>query len=168
MPDPSRTPPARDRARLVAWWAAVAAASVLMVTGLAYYLTYEPAPEIRIRWRDGVTVERRAELERRFRLVNPNPHEDRLSYDLLDTRRSNIEAIVRERDVYDTDVIRQRDFTLPPDYPYGKSWMWIAYRIPVLRMPGVVQTMVAICGAVLVTSAGVMIVRRRRAPRGHA
>ena len=157
---------------------AVVAASILLALSLAYDLTYEPAPQIRIKWREGVAPERRAELERRFRIVNPQPFEERLTYDLLDTRRSNIEAIVRERAIYDTDDINQHDFSLPVDYRYGSSWMWIVYRIPVLRTPGVVQGIVVACVTVLVLSTGVLLTQHfgvmmrvhtlRQARRGRA
>jgi hypothetical protein len=144
--------------------AAVAAALPLLALAGAYALTYEPAPEVRILWREGVGEGRRRELERRFLLVNPAPFEDRLTYDLLDTRRANVEAIVRERDIRDTDRIDRVNFGLPPDVPYGTSWMWIAHRLPVLRIPGVVEVIVVTCGIVLASAIGVLI--GRRAPRG--
>jgi hypothetical protein len=143
-------------------WTAAIAASVLLLLAGAYWLTYEPAPRIGIRWEKGVTSERQAELERRFSLVNRTVSEDRLAYDLLDTRQSNIHAIVHERDVYDTDGISRRDATLPPDYRYGESWMWVAHRTPVLRSAGVVEGIVVACGLLLLTSAGILIRARQR------
>lgn len=112
----------------------MAAACVLLAFAGAYYLTCEPAPLVRVRWRDGLAPERRAELEHRFLLVRPRPHEGRtLSYDLLDTRRSNVEALVRDPEVADTDHINRADGIVPFDAPYGESWMWIGHRTPVLR-----------------------------------
>jgi hypothetical protein len=139
---------------------AAAAAVILLALGLAYYFTYEPAPEIRIRWRDGLDQGRRAELERRFLLVNPASFEDRMTYDLLDTSRWNVEALVVERDIADTDRVDRVHYTIPFDIPYGSGWMWVAHRTPVLRIPGVVNGIVLVCAAVLVVAA-VDVMRRR-------
>src|SRR5918996_135551 len=124
----------------------LAAACVLVVLGIAYYFTYEPAPRIAVRWPPGLDPARRQELERRFLLVKPVPDRDRVEYDLLDTSRGNIEALVREPDVADTDRVGRENFGLPLDVPYGTSWMWVAHRTPLLRIPGVVTAIVAICG----------------------
>ena len=148
----------RQRPWLVS--AAAAAAVILLGLGLAYYFTYEPAPEIRIRWRDGLDPGRRAELERRFLLVNRAPFEDRLTYDLLDTSRRNVEALVRERDIADTDRVNRTNYTIPFYVPYGSSWLWVAHRTPVLRIPGIVNGLVLVCAAVLVVAA-VGVMRRR-------
>lgn len=135
------------------------AACVLLALGAAYNLTYEPAPRIGILWRTGITPERRAALERRFLLVNPLPERDRLAYDLLDTSRLNIEALVHERDVADTDRVSRERFEVPFEAPYGASWMWVAHRTPVLRTPGVVPAIVLTC--ILVLAAGVASERSR-------
>ncbi len=135
---------------------ALLAAVTLATLGGAYYLTREPAPEIRIGWRDGIEANRRAELERHFRLVRPAPFEDRLTYDLLDTSRANVKALVNERDIQDTDRVDREHFAIPPDVPYGSSWMWIAHRLPILRNPGVVEGTVVTCAAVLALAIGAM------------
>ena len=138
---------------------------VLMTLAVAYYLTYEPAPEIRILWHAGIEPERRADLENRFLLVNPHPFEDRLTYDLLDTSRDNVEALVNERDIQDTDRVDRVGFTIPPDTPYGASWMWVAHRLPVLRTPGVIEIVVLTCAIVFAASFGVIVIGRRKASR---
>jgi hypothetical protein len=141
----------------------VIAACILVALGAAYYFTYEPAPRIAIRWPEGIDPSRREELERRFLLVNPEPERDRFEYDLLDTSRANIEALVREPDVADTDRVSRERFTVPLDVPYGTSWMWVAHRTPVLRIPGVVGALVAVCVLVLVVGiAGELRWRLRR------
>jgi hypothetical protein len=144
--------------------AAALAAGALVALGLAFYFTYEPAPEIRIQWRSGLTPERQAALERRFLLVNPRPVEDRLAYDLLDTSRANVEALVNERDVADTDRVDRVGYTIPFDIPYGTSWMWVAHRTPVLRIPGVIESIVLAAAVVLSAAAAIV---RRRARRGR-
>jgi hypothetical protein len=94
---------------------AAAAISGAVLLGLAsvYYFTYEPAPEIRIRWRSDLQAERRAELERQFGLVNRKPFEDRFSYDLLDARPGNVRALVDERNIEDTDRVDREGATIP-------------------------------------------------------
>ena len=149
------------------WIARTAAAisgAALLGLASAYYFTYEPAPEIGILWRSDLSAERRAELERRFRLVNRKPSEDRFSYDLLDTRPENVEALVGERDIEDTDRVDREGVTIPPDIPYGESWMWVAHRVPLLRTPGAVEGIVAVCSVVFAASAA-SLMRARRSRR---
>lgn len=127
------------------WWArlaAIVAALVLVVLGVAYYLTYEPSVRIGVRWRDGVTTERRAELERRFRLVNGVSTKTQIRYDLLDTRPENIDALMGDPNLEDTESLA---YPLPLDMEYGESWMWIVHRTPGLRAPGVVEALVMTC-----------------------
>ncbi len=146
------------------WWANVAtvvAASILVAFGVAYYLTYEPSVRIGVWWRDGVTVERRTELERRFRLVNGVPSETHFRYDLLDTRRDNIESLVKDPNTEDTESVSRTLFVAPPDIAYGQSWMWIAHRIPGLRAPGVVEAIVMTSFITLVAGVGRLAKDRR-------
>jgi len=142
--------------------AGVIAACILVSLGAAYYFTYEPAPRIAIRWPTEIEPERRLELERRFLLVNPAVEGDRVEYDLLDTSRSNVEALVREPDVFDTDRVSREHFVLPLDVPYGTSWMWIAHRTPMLRIRGVVGILVAVCAAAIAIWLGGELRRFRR------
>ena len=127
----------------------IVATCLLVALAVAYYFTYEPAPRIAIRWASGIQPIRRQQLERHFLLVNPAADRDRVEYDLLDTSRTNIEALVREPDVVDTDRVSREGFTVPLDVPYGASWMWAANRVPVLRTPGVIPAIVTLCAAVL-------------------
>ena len=126
----------------------IVAGCVLVALGIAYYFTYEPAPRIAIRWPADIQPARRQALERRFLLVDPAADRDRIEYDLLDTSRENLEALVREPDVADTDRVSREGFTVPLDVPYGTRWMWLAHRTPVLRTPGVIPAIVALCVAV--------------------
>lgn len=150
------------RIQPIARAAAVLAATVLVALGIAYYLTYEPAPEIRVRWRPGLPLERQAQLERQFMLVNRKPSEDRFTYDLLDTSRRNVEALVHERDIADTDRVDREGFTIPPDIPYGDSWMWIGYRVAVLRTTGVVEAIIVTCAVVLAAATALLFKERRK------
>jgi hypothetical protein len=143
--------------------AAVLAAAVLAVLAGGYYLTYEPAPSIDIRWRDGVSLERRAAVERRFRLVRPHDEEGRtVSYDLLDTSPGNIKSLLEQPEVEDSGRFDLRTHTVRPDAPYGTSWIWVGNRLPLLRIPGVTPAIAAACGGVL---AFVLIRRALARPR---
>jgi len=124
-----------------------------MTCSVAYYLTVEPSVRIGVRWREGVSVEQRAALERRFRLVNGLSTDDRFRYDLLDTRRENIKALIENPNTEDTESVSRTLYVAPPDISYGESWMWVAYRIPGLRAPGAMETIVVICFVTLVAGA---------------
>lgn len=154
----ARAPRASRRAHI----AVAAPASVLLALGVAYYLTYEPAPEIGIAWRLGITTDERRAHERRFRLVNREVVQGRMRYDLLDPRKENIEALVAEPDVEDTDGIDRDTVDLPLEYRYGESWMWVADRVPVLRTPGVVTSIIVTCVVVLAVGLGVVAREGRR------
>ena len=112
------------------------AIGVLASVGATYYLTYEPAPSIRVRWRQDVTPAALTGLERTFLLANRVAHEGStrtFRYDLLDTSRSNLEALVTHPAVEDTDEIDRVNYAMRADCPYGESWMWVGHRIPILR-----------------------------------
>ena len=149
------------RARVVT----VVAVLLLAALGVAYSLTVEPSVRIGIWWRDGVTVEQRAKLERRFRLVNGVRSGTHFRYDLSDTRRENIESLVKEPDAEDTESVSRTSFVAPPDIEYGQSWMWIAHRIPGLRAPGVVEALAMTCLVMLGAGVG-RLVKDRRTGRG--
>jgi hypothetical protein len=141
------------------------AAAILLAIGTARYLTIEPAPTISIRWREDVTAARRAELERSFLLVATEQQGTTFRYDLLDTRRSNLEALLKERDVADTAGIDRNTLSFAADYLYGSSWMWVAHRTPLLRIPGVVEALVGVCMFVL--AAGLVRAIRMRPWSAH-
>jgi hypothetical protein len=138
----------RGRARVLI---PIAGAVVLAALGVTYYFTVEPAPTVKVRWRATVTPDQRSDLEREFLLVRPTPDERRTyRYDLLDTSPSNVEALVHDPAVEDTADIDPVHYTWPPDYPYGSSWTWAADRVPILRAPGVVETVVGVSAVALI------------------
>ncbi len=123
---------------------------MLAVLALAYYLTYEPAPSVAIRWREAVDPARRADIERRFRLVRPHDEVGRtVSYDLLDTSAGNIRALLEQEEVEDSGRFDPRTHTVRPDAPYGTSWIWIGNRLPLLRIRWVTPGIVAVCAGIL-------------------
>lgn len=131
----------------------------LMALASGYYLTSEPAPEIRILWRSGLPTERRAELEDRFRLVNRKVYDDRFSYDLLDTRPANVRLIVGERDIADTDRVDREGATIPPNIQRGESRMWLAHRMPGLRDARVQWTLIVVLATMVIIAFGATIIR---------
>ena len=123
----------------------------LAALGLVYWLTYEPAPSIRVRWRANVTSEQQAALERKYLLVNGRAPTGRsIAYDLLDTRHDNIKALVLDPDVADTNDIDRHQFEVPFDFAYGEGWMWVADRTPVLRNARFRWTLIVILVAMAV------------------
>jgi hypothetical protein len=82
-------------------------------------------------------------------------------YDLLDTRGENIEALVHDPDVADTDRVSRERFEIPFDIPYGSSWMWVANRTSILRTPGIVPGIVFTCVVVLAIGAAAEVRRFR-------
>ena len=131
----------------------------LMALASGYYLTSEPAPEIRILWRSGLPTERRAELEDRFRLVNRKVYDDRFSYDLLDTRPANVRLIVGERDIADTDRVDREGATIPPNIQRGESRRWLAHRMPGLRDARVQWTLIVVLATMVIIAFGATIIR---------
>jgi hypothetical protein len=119
--------------------------ALLLVIGLAgllslrvaYDLTREPAPGIRVRWRDGTSDGRRAWLEWKYRLTEPAaPQGLSYSYVLMDTRTANIRALVKDPEVADTGDIDRAKYEIPWETAHeSRRFMWIADRLPVLRQP---------------------------------
>ena len=109
----------------------------LCLLWLAYALTLERAPGIRVRWRDDVTVAQQAERERMYLLANGRatmPEAPRsIAYDLLDTSSRNIAAIVTDTRVADTNDIDRDNFKIGRNASPGELRMWLADRIPGLR-----------------------------------
>lgn len=113
----------------------VIGAAGLVVFGLAYWLTYEPAPRIRLEWRPDVTTQQRTALERKYLLVNPREPltNGSLAYDLLDTRESNIRALIEDPALADLNDLQPDVYAVPFDIEYGEAWMWIVHRTPGVR-----------------------------------
>jgi hypothetical protein len=158
-----RRPPT-DRRRAV--WCVAAGVGGLAAIAFAYWFTYEPAPGIRVTWESSVTDDQRASLEARYQLSNrraPHPDDPRsLAYDLLDTRRSNIEALVTDPAVVDLNDIDDEHFRVRLGTAYGDEWMWVAHRTPGLRRAGVRWTLIAALTAMAVF--GVAALVRRPVP----
>ena len=113
----------------------------------AYWFTYEPAPGVRVTWGADVSPARQEALERRYMLSNrraPHPEQPRsLAYDLLDTSHSNIEALLKDPGIVDTNDIDDQWATVRFGTAYGEQWMWVAHRTPLLRYTGIRWTLIA-------------------------
>jgi hypothetical protein len=116
-----------------------------------YWFTREPAPAIRVRWRDDVTAPRQHELEAKYLLANGRSPQGRsIAYDLLDTSPSNVRALVLDPDVADTNDINRDTYEVPFDTAYGDRWMWAAHRVPGLRNASIRWTLIAALAAMAV------------------
>jgi hypothetical protein len=153
----------RGRGSVASRTAALVAAALLALLGGAYYFTYEPAPQVMISWRESTTFDRKAELERWFGLVRARDREGlRVTYDLVDTRRENIDELLEQPEVEAVGYIDEVTNTVPADVPYGRGWMWIGDRLPVARVYALVPVIVAACCLVIAYAFAKEIVARRR------
>lgn len=132
------------------------ALAALVALTAAYWITNEPAPRIRVQWRGEVTAEQQEALERKYLLWNGR---DRMSggstaYDLIDTSRSNIKALVEDPAVADTGDIDRGSFVVDPDTDRGDESTWIAHRIPGLRNAGIRWTMILLLALLALGASG--------------
>ena len=146
---------------LRAWLLLLGGLMGLIAMRAAYDATWEPAPGVRVRWREGTTDARRAQLEHHYRLVEPSaPQGLSFSYVLLDTSRRNIEALVKDPEAADTNDIDRRRFEVPFETTqYSRRIMWVADRIPGLRQP-VMRWAVAAAFAAMTAAGGIRVGRR--------
>ena len=116
-------------------WTGAAGAAGLAALALAYWLTIEPAPRVRVLWRDDVRPPQQVTLEQKYLLVNGRDRmaSGSVAYDLLDTSSRNIQALVEDPAISDTNDIDRSTFVVRFDVEYGERWMWIAHRTPGLR-----------------------------------
>ena len=132
----------------------VLALASLVVLAVAYLLTVEPSPIIGVRWRDDVSARPQAELERAYLLVDgraPNPDLPRsVAYTLLDTGRQNIEALVTNPAIADTQFINRQSDTITSDAEKSGRRIWIAHRLPGLRRAMVRRTVILVLATVAV------------------
>ena len=143
--------------------AAFVAAVVLVLLAGAYYFTYEPAPQVTISWRESTTFDRRGDVERWFGLVRERDREERtVTYDLVDTRRENINELLEQPEVEAVGYIDHVTNTIPADAPYGRGWMWIGDRLPEARVYRVVPVIIAVCCLVIAYAFAYEIAARRR------
>lgn len=145
----ARTLLSRHRRR--SWSAVIIGIGGLAVLAFAYWYTWEPAPAVRVRWRDGLHEQQQEALERKYLLANrQGPHPDAptsFGYDLLDTSRRNIEALVTDPDVADTNDIDDETFHVRLSAADGERDTWIANRIPVLRRTSMRAALIMVLGA---------------------
>ena len=145
-------------------WLGTLGMAGLMLLGLAYAFTYEPAPRVRVQWREDVTAQQRSALERKYLLSSerdPIPHGS-IAYDLLDTRQSNIRAMVEDPAVADTGDIDRDAYIVPFQAEYGEGWMWIAHRAPGIRDVRVRTSVIAALMIMTVSGLRLAVFLRRR------
>lgn len=130
-------------------------AAMLIVMAAAYAITREASPIIHVRWRADVEAAERQDRRQAHALSECSALDDRTDRcELLDTSRSNLAAIVGDSTIEDTYHLQRSTLTIAPDADLAPRMTWIAYRVPLLRRSGVMQTMVA-AGFVLLLGAAV-------------
>jgi len=143
--------------------AALLAAALLALLGGAYHFTWEPAPLVAIRWREGTTFDRRTEVERWFGLVRGRDVDGRtVTYDLVDTRPANIQELLEQPEVEAAGDIDETTYAVPADVPYGRGGMWIGDRLPEVRAYRLVPVVVAVCGLIIAYAVAKGIAARRK------
>lgn len=122
---------------------------------VAYSLTYEPAPAVRVRWRDGTGDWRRTWLELKYRLGDPEaPQGLSYAYVLFDTSQKNIRALVTDPEVADTGDIDRKKFEVPwATWQETSRGTWVADRLPGLRQPAARRGLMAIFAAMILLGA---------------
>lgn len=137
--------------RKATWWATVVGLGGLAALACAYWFTYEPAPGVRVSWRPGIALEQQEALERKYMLSNRRGFvAGSLAYDLLDTTHANIEALLKDPAVVDTNDIDDEWMRVRLGTDYGDEWMWIAHRTPLLRYDEVRWALIAMLAAMAV------------------
>ena len=138
----------------------------LLFLVLVYGLTIQKAPGIRVRWRDSLSQAGQAELEWKYLLTNgraPAPNAPRsLAYDLQDTSRRNVRALVRDPDVADTNDIDRDEFRVRPKTRGGDRWRWAGHNVPLLRRAEGLWLLVAALAMLAAVGVRRLIAERRR------
>jgi hypothetical protein len=153
----------------LAWCLAAGGVVGLTVLALAYL---QPAPSIRVRWRDDVSAPRQTELERKYSLADRAatlPDAPRsVAYRLLDTSRANVEALVKDPQVADTNDIDRAHFE-PLDYRgVGERWVAVVRRTLHLRDGRVQLVLLFVFAWMAAAGARRVAAERRRTRRGPA
>lgn len=114
----------------------VVAAALLAAMYLAYEATAGPALVVSVRWHPEATPEDRRAAESTYLLSHAlHRGPDNSTYDLLDTSRSNIGALVNDPRVADTHGVDRTTFT-PAGDPSEETVTSVLARVPWLRHPG--------------------------------
>jgi hypothetical protein len=122
-------------------WIAVSGtclAAALIVAAPTGLLVRDPNPAVHVRWAESTAAAERAALEQRLQLA---PLEQMAAttwrYEVLDTSRDNLEAIVREPNIQDTHFVDRGAFAISPEAPaaprrpgpIGQRWPALAFAI---------------------------------------
>jgi hypothetical protein len=151
-----------------AWLLVIIGIVGLVCLRQGYLLTYEPAPSVRVRWRDGTSDMRRRILEMKYRLAQPAAPEGlSYAYVLLDTSRRNIETMIKDPEVADTGDIDRKNFEVPWETAANtRTIMWAADRVPWLRQPAFRWALIAAFACVAIAGSRPIFVRAARRVRG--
>ena len=115
--------------------ASLAALGIVALVFLVHAATAGPAAVLAVRWQPGTTGDVRRAFEREHLLVNAERRgPDNWGYDLLDRSSSNIEAIVGDSRVADTQGVDRTTFVVN-DESSDTAWTSALARVPGLRNP---------------------------------
>ena len=155
------------RAERIGWWCGVLGAAGLMLLGLAYALTYEPAPRIRVEWHPHLTAQQRVALEQKYMLFSARDVIDHgsIAYDLRDTSRANVKALIDDPAVVDTNDVEREASAIPFETEYGLGWMWVAHRTAGLRDARVRSAVIVAFATMAVGGVAVASFLRHRSTR---
>ena len=157
MPPAARTHPSPNRAALRV------AIALLTLLGCGYYFTWQPAPSVLIHWRQGTTPGRKAAIERWFGLVRARDAERRaVTYDLVDTRRANINELLEQPEVEAVGYIDSVRNTVAGDARRGRGGMWLGDRFSAVRAYRLVPGIIVACSVVIAYAFAKEIVAKRR------
>jgi hypothetical protein len=105
---------------------AIAGQLVLILFGIAWAVLERPAPVITVRWRDGLSLQARAQAAQQLQLQHEQPSDDAWQYEALDPRAPAVAAIIAHPDVLDTSHIDRGSATLAADAGRGEARVWWA------------------------------------------
>ena len=108
-----------------------------LLTGVTTWVrsrTLERAPEIHVRWAAGVGEESRGTLAERYLLEKPKDREGNTwTYNLLDTSRRNIQALVEDSEAADTHELDRDAFKVAETASRGDVDKWAVHQVRFLR-----------------------------------
>lgn len=132
----------------------------IALASLIHILTSGPAAVLAIRWQPATPGDARRAFEADHLLINAERRgPDNWVYDLLDLSSSNIESIVTDSRVADTQGVDRNAFVVNDDGPSDTAWTSAIARIPWLRNPAVRGNLLLVLLA-LALPGGLILLRR--------
>lgn len=107
----------------------VASALLVLAWHTTRLITETPAPTVKIRWDPALGDDERADIEERFQLVHREEiGPDIYNYDLIDSRRDVIRALVEHPGILDTGDLDRSGFAVAATTAAGRARRWLLNR----------------------------------------